>query len=275
MFDITATIVTYKNNIEVLRKTIESFLDTSLRVKLYIIDNSSDMAIKELCQGYAVEYFAMQKNKGFGAGHNYILRQDKLLGKYHLVLNPDIYFENNVLKALFDYMQMHPNVGNIMPKVLYPDGKIQYLCKLLPKPVNWIGRILIPIKRIKEKLDHDFEMRFTDYNHTMKVPYLSGCFMFLSKEAIEKVGVFDEHIFMYGEDTDLNRRIGRYYQTIFYPKVSIYHNFEKGSHKNLRLLIIHIKAAIYYFNKWGWFFDKERDVINKFTKEHYFDKLKQ
>jgi hypothetical protein len=272
-YDITASIVTYKNDISVLKETIESFLNTTLNIKLYVIDNSADISIKDLCSKYSVDYIAMQNNIGFGAGHNFILNQSELLGKYHLVLNPDIYFESNVLERLFYYMESHSYIGNIMPKVLYPDGQIQNLCKLLPKPINWIGRILIPFKSIKEKLDYNFEMRFTDYNHIMQVPYLSGCFMFLRKEAIKKVGVFDEGIFMYGEDTDLNRRIGKYFQTVFYPEVIITHSFEKGSHKNFHLFVIHVKAAIYYFNKWGWFFDRERDKINANTKKKYFENL--
>ncbi|MDR2840579.1 MAG: glycosyltransferase [Paludibacter sp.] len=264
---ISAGIVTYKNSIDMLKNVIDSFLRTQLNVKLYVIDNSADAAIKNLCQRYPVEYIEMPQNVGFGAGHNVILKQKKLLGKYHLVLNPDIYFDENVLETLFEYMEAHPNIGNIMPKILYPNGETQYLCKLLPKPINLIGRIFIPFKCVKKRLDYDFEMHFTDYNHTMQVPYLSGCFMFLRREAIEKVGVFDEGIFMYGEDTDLNRRIAKHYQTVFYPQVSVTHNYEKGSYKQLRLLMIHIKSAIYYFNKWGWFFDKERAEINKQTKQ--------
>lgn len=269
MFDITASIVTYKNNLEILAKAIESFLNTDLNVKLYVIDNSSDVDIKNFCGQYTVEYIAMQKNNGFGAGHNFILKQNELMGKYHLVLNPDVYFEKNVLDSLFDYMETYQNIGNIMPKIYYPNGKIQYLCKLLPKPINWIGRVLIPFKTIREKLDFYFEMRFTDYNHIMQVPFLSGCFMFLRKEAIEKVGVFDEGIFMYGEDTDLNRRIGKFYQTVFYPKVSITHNYAQGSRKEFRLFVIHVKSAIYYFNKWGWFFDRDRKKINGNTIKQY------
>ena len=93
--------------------------------------------------------------------------------------------------------------------------------------------------------------------------------MFLRKSTIEDIGLFDEGIFMYGEDTDLNRRIYQKYKTLYYPKVTIIHDFEKGSHKNLRLLWIHIKAAIYYLNKWGWVFDNERTRINKATKLKY------
>ena len=111
-----------------------------------------------------------------------------------------------------------------------------------------------------------FELRFTNYNRIMEVPYLSGCFMFLRINAIKEVGFFDENIFMYGEETDLCRRlISKNYQTIFYPEATITHEFAKGSHKSLRLTWIGIKSAIYYFNKWGWFFDVERNRINKET----------
>ena len=262
---VSATIVTYKNDFIELEKTINSFLNTSLPVRLYVVDNSPTDEIKQLCLDDRIEYCFMNANIGFGAGHNVILKDKTKLGEYHIILNPDIYWEKGVIEELYEYMNKNADIGNIMPKILYPNGEVQYLCKLLPKPINWIGRILIPFKSIKDRLDYMFEMRFTDYNEIMDVPYLSGCFMFLRKETIIKVGFFDEGIFMYGEDTDLNRRIRQFYRTVYYPKVSIVHNFAKGSHKEWRLFKIHVKAAIYYFNKWGWFFDKERRIINRKT----------
>ena len=43
----------------------------------------------------------------------------------------------------------------------------------------------------------------------------------------------------------------------------MFHGYKRGSHKNLILLKHHIESAIKYFNKWGWFFDKERHEINQ------------
>lgn len=268
-FDITASIVTYKNNPIVLSQAIDSFLSTTLNVKLYIVDNSPTNEIKKLCCNPRIEYIFMYCNKGFGAGHNSILRIQSLLGKYHLVLNPDVRFEKGTLEKIYDFMENNSNVGNIMPKIIYPNGEIQYLCKLLPTPMDWIIRMFIPFKFVKKRIDYHFEMRFADYNNIINAPYLSGCFMFLRKSTIEDIGLFDEGIFMYGEDTDLNRRIFKKYKTLYYPEVTVVHNFEKGSHKDIRLLWIHIKAAIYYLNKWGWFFDKERTKINNEIKFQY------
>jgi len=74
--------------------------------------------------------------------------------------------------------------------------------------------------------------------------------------------MFDERFFMYPEDIDLTRRIHRKYRTVFYPEVSVVHQHAQGSYSNVKLLFIHIRNMVRYFNKWGWFFDKERREIN-------------
>jgi GT2 family glycosyltransferase len=264
---ISGCIVLYKNDRLVLSQAIESFLNSSVVHTLFLIDNSPTNDLSDICKEKRVKYIHTPSNPGFGAAHNIAIKMAIELGSaYHLVLNPDVYFISKVINELASYMDLNINVGNIMPKVLYPNGEVQYLCKLLPTPYDWIGRRFNPLKKEVEKRNNLFELRFTGYDQIMEVPYLSGCFMFLRVEAIKKVGFFDEGIFMYGEETDLCRRlIDGGFKTIFYPKVEIYHHFEKGSHKSWRLTKIGIQSAIYYFNKWGWFVDKRRKEINKST----------
>lgn len=266
---ITASIVTYNNNVEVLSEAINSFLKTTLPARLYIVDNSPTDRLKDLCQDPRVEYIFNGKNLGFGKAHNIAIRKSMALKvPYHLVLNPDIYFGAGVTERLYDFMQQNPAVGQTMPKVLYPNGEIQYLCKLLPSPSDFFTRRFIKDESKLEKLNETFELRFTGYNRKMNVPYLSGCFMFLRNSALEEVGLFDERIFMYSEDTDLTRRIHLKYQTIFLPDVQIFHHFAKGSHKSLKLLLFAVHGSLVYFSKWGWFRDKQRERINaKVLKE--------
>lgn len=266
---VTASIVAYKNKKEILDEAVQSFLNTNLEVRLYIIDNSPDDTIGKWYTDSRVEYIYNNANIGFGAAHNIIMRDTSKLGRYHLVLNPDIRFGKGVIEGLYEFMEGNSNVGNCMPKIVYPNGDLQFLCKLLPTPRDWVVRMFLPFNRVRNKIDYFFEMRFTGYDHIMDVPYLSGCFMFLRREVIREIGVFDEGIFMYGEDTDLNRRIFQRYRTVYFPDITVIHNFEKGSHKNLRLFWIHVKAAVYYLNKWGWFFDEERKKINQTIKRKY------
>lgn len=266
---VTASIVLYNNDVKVLSDAIKSFLNSNFSYKkyLYLIDNSPNETLKQLVSisPENITYIFNPTNPGFGAAHNIAIKKGIEIGaNYHLVLNPDVYFDPEVMSSIIKYMDENPSIGNIMPKVLYPDGSIQYLAKLLPTPYDWIGRRFNPFKKLVEKRNQVFELRFTAYNNIMDVPYLSGCFMFLRTDALKEIGVFDENIFMYGEETDLCRRlIEGGYRTVFFPKVHIFHHFAKGSHKSWKLTKIGMKSAIYYFNKWGWFFDEKRQKINK------------
>lgn len=203
-------------------------------------------------------------NLGFGHGHNIAIKKAIELGaQYHVVINPDIYWNDRVIEKLSDYMAENQDCGLVMPQILYPNGDIQHLCKLLPTPMNLLGRRFLPFKSLVNRMDERYEMRFTNYDKEIEVPSLSGCFMFLRVDVLRKVGMFDERYFMYAEDLDLCRRIGEVSRTMFYPTVSVYHAYEKGSYKNKKLLKYHICSVIKYFNKWGWFFDAKRGLRNK------------
>jgi len=161
-------------------------------------------------------------------------------------------------------MQQNANVGSVMPKVLYKNGETQYLCKRLPSPADLFARRFFPksMKIILNKFLSAYELRDKDYNAIMDVPNLSGCFMFIRTSIFTNVGLFDEQYFMYLEDTDLCRRINKYYRTIYYPLETITHGYSKASYKNLKLTKYHLNSSIRYFNKWGWFKDKNRVMIN-------------
>lgn len=272
MSQLNVSIVLYQNSLVQLKRAINSVLSTKLDVKLYLIDNSPANSLKILSElNPRIVYIFNNANLGFSKAHNIAIKETLKEGvPFHLIMNPDIYFDKGVLEELYSFMEENKDIGLVMPKVLYPDGRIQYLCKLLPTPFDLFGRRFLnkgPLKKYIEKRNEIYELRFTGYNKIMEVPYLSGCFMFIRTEVLKKVGLFDEKFFMYLEDTDLSRRIHRVAKTIYYPYVHIYHEHQKGSYKNLKLLKIHIESAIKYFNKWGWFNDPERDIINKKTLE--------
>jgi len=263
MHDITLSIVTFNNDKNMLKKVLESFSQATLNTYIYVIDNSPTDEFRKLCVSKNVEYIFNNKNLGFGAGHNLAIR--KMLGrtKYSLILNPDIYFNKGVLEKLFCFMEDNLNVGFVMPKVLYPDGSLQYLCRLLPRPEDLLlrkfnNRFLSFLANRVSK----YELRFADYSKTMDVPYLSGCFMFIRTDIFEEIGFFDERFFIYFEDVDLSRRIHKLYRTVYYPEVAVYHGYERKSNTDIRHFRYIISSGIKYFNKWGWFFDKERELMN-------------
>ena len=267
---ITASIVTYNNNPEDVSRVLHCTSD-SLVEKIYVIDNSPVDLFRSYGEFFPkVEYIWGQGNVGYGSAHNIGIERAVQAGAvYHIVINPDIYFDKDVIEKIAGYLDGHPEVGQVMPKVFYPNGELQYLCKLLPTPMDLLCRRFIPYKKYIEKRNNRYELRFTDYDSIMEVPSLSGCFMFLRTDVLKEIGGFDERFFMYAEDIDLCRRIGKVSRTIYYPLVSIYHEYEKGSYKNRKLFKYHICSVIKYFNKWGWLFDSERKERNNRILKQY------
>jgi GT2 family glycosyltransferase len=265
MHKLSASIVVYKNNMELLSHAINSFLASAPGADLYLIDNSPTDEARSLAVAPNIRYIFNGANLGFGAAHNLALKTVLSNGaQYHLILNPDVYFSPDVIGKLWRFMESDPEIGLVAPKVLYPNGRLQPLCRLLPSPLTLIKRrLLYRFAGIHRKFNHDYEMHFTGYNRVMDVPFLSGCFMFLRVEALRTTGLFDERIFLYTEDIDLTRRLHRRYRTVFYPDVTIYHHHVRRSYRNLKSFFHHAGSAVTYFNKWGWFNDAEREEINR------------
>ena len=68
---------------------------------------------------------------------------------------------------------------------------------------------------------------------------------------------------MYAEDIDITRRLHEKYKTLYYPELPVYHKFSRASHRSMRLFFVHVFNIMKYFNKWGWFNDKQRDEFNR------------
>jgi len=237
---LSASIVLYNTKIEDLKRVIDSYFAYQGEKQLFLVDNSPSDELKNIVAMYPnneIHYIFNNANMGYGKAHNIAIRKSIEQGQpYHIILNPDIIIEKGALEKLTDYMEQHPEVGNIMPKIIYPDGELQYLCKLLPSPIDLIFRRFIPVKKWKDAINKRYELHSFGYDKIMNVPNLSGCFMFLRTEVLKQVGLFDENIFMYLEDIDLNRRIHSKYQTIYYPEARVIHEHQKESYKSKKLL---------------------------------------
>jgi GT2 family glycosyltransferase len=265
---ISCSVVCYHNAPEQVAQVLHSLVSgratADVVLRIYLVDNSSDNTLAALAAQFGAIYLALPHNPGFGTAHNCAIRDAMAHdADYHVVLNPDICFGSDVLGTLVDYMEQQRDIGLLMPKVQYPDGRRQNLCKLLPSPADLLLRRFLPtLFRLSGRLA-TYELHHSGYDHIMDVPSLSGCFMLLRVAVLREVGGFDERFFMYLEDVDLTRRIARHARTTYFPHVSIVHEYGKGSYKSITLLFHHISSAIRYFNKWGWFQDEEKRAINQ------------
>lgn len=261
---ISASIVLYKTKMSDLTQVVKSYSPSVAR-KLYLVDNSPDKSAltDEITADKNIEYIFSGENRGYGAGHNIaIKRAIEENSDFHVVLNPDLIFEPKVIDELAEYMEKDDSIGQLSPRIVNPKGELQYLCKLIPTPFDLIFKRFFP-KKFYEKRSEKFQLKFTGYDKVMNVPYLSGCFMFFRVSALKDVGLFDERFFMYPEDIDITRRMHEKYKTLFVPDVQIIHAHAAESYKSRKMLKVHIKNMIKYFNKWGWIFDSRRRKVNR------------
>jgi GT2 family glycosyltransferase len=257
------SIVLFHNGKEV-KEAVECILNSSLLVKIYLIDNSKTDELRSLAISSQIEYVFNNCNVGYGEGHNIaLIKSSNEQIKYHIVMNPDISFDRFALEKIVNYMNSVPEVGSMMPKVYNRDGTLQRLCRLLPTPLDLLGRRFLRgtpwVKRQTERYElHDF-----NYDSFLETPCLSGCFLCIRLKVLDKTGLFDPQYFLYLEDYDLSRRINQSFKTVFYPDVSVIHSYNQGSYRDFNLLMVHMISAVKYFNKWGWFIDKERSRLNE------------
>lgn len=261
---ITVSIVLYKTPQKDIEEVLSSVVPSELVSRVFVIDNSPDESCRWVENASDKIIYIPHENTGYGSSHNVALQKAIDMGSvYHLIVNPDISFDAKILSIISNFFDSNPDVVYVLPKVYYPTGEIQYLCKLLPTPFDLIIRRFF-FNKFTKKMDDLYTLKHSGYNKIMNPPCLSGCFMFLRVDTLKEYNIFfDDRYFMYCEDFDLIRRLHRVGKTLYYPEVSIIHNHAQESYKNIRQLLMHIKSAILYFNKWGWFFDKERKEMNK------------
>lgn len=257
-----ASIVLYHHHYNDIKKTLDSLLACPSLQKIILVNNG-DSEWAESLENDRVIYIKSPKNGGFGYGHNLAISQYAEECEFFLICNPDVYFDKEQLENLLNIAK-NRNEGLFSPKILYPNGENQYGQRLLPTPLNLFARRFLT--SYANKLDEDYLLKSKVFKEPSFVPNVSGCFMLFRSKALLQLNGFDDNIFMYLEDIDLSRRCAVKFGNCFVPNIHIYHEHGQGSYHNKTLLKYHIQSAIYYFNKWGWYFDKERQYLNAKVK---------
>jgi GT2 family glycosyltransferase len=261
-YDVVGSVVAYKTDLAELDRAVEQFLAVPLNTHFCIIDNSPEPLAAGRYTQERVTYHFAGANLGYGRAHNIAIQAARGRARCSLVMNTDILYSPEVVCRLFDVIERNNDVGLAAPQIRYPDGSLQYVCRLLPTPANLFLRRFLPGSRWTERADARYELRWWDHQNIANIPYFQGSFMMLRTELCNVLGGFDERFFLYGEDIDLTRRIHKVAKTLYVPDVHITHEYRRYSNRSLRGTWYGIQNNSRYFNKWGWFFDGERRAIN-------------
>lgn len=231
----------------------------ALDFEVIVVDNAShDGLLPWLKEHYPqVKRVALSKNCGFAAGNNAGLRLAK--GQYALVLNPDIIVLPGKLEQLVKFMDEHPQCGLAGPRLVNPNGALQYSTYKFPSfwlPIfrrTFLGNIPALTPWLKS-----YQMMDWDHKAARTVDWLLGACLIARQDAIAEVGLMDERYFLYVEDTDWCRRFWEKGWKVWYvANVELVHFHERlSAQKPLwsalfsQITWIHIASWIKYFFKW-------------------------
>ena len=251
MKKVSVCIVTYNNENDILNVLNSIYKNTfSLELEVFVVDsNSQDNTVKLVQTNFPqVKVIPLLDNKGFGSGHNKVI--DKITSDFHVIMNPDITFSENVLKYLADYLSENEDVALVSPKILNEDGSEQYLPKRTPKFKYLISSRLEKFGKIFKKWRSEYVMSNIIVDKPINVDFCTGCFIMIKTSLFKRLGGFDEQFFMYFEDADLVRRAQNYGKTMFNPLISVTHRWGRRSSKQFKYFCIHVSSMFKYFIKW-------------------------
>ncbi len=226
---------------------------TSIESEVFVVDNNSVDGSNEMVRSKFpwVKLIANNENVGFSCANNQAIKI--AAGEYILLLNPDTVVEHDTLIKCVNFMDRQKDAGGLGIKMV--DGKGKFLPESkrgLPTPDVAFYKIfglsyLFP----KSKLFGKYHLSYLDNDKIHEVEILSGAFMMLRKETLDKIGLLDETFFMYGEDIDLSYRIIKAgYKNYYFPEARIIHYKGESTKKSsINYVFVFYNAMIIFARK--------------------------
>lgn len=224
--DFSVTICSW-NTVDDLRACLRSLqaVHDEARFETIVVDNNSEdgSAGMVLTEFPSVRLEAMSTNLGFTGGHNHAFG---IRHAYHaLPLNSDTVVHPGALDGLAAYLREHPEAGIVGPKLLNPDGSLQFSCRRFPNPLAALFRNT-PLGRLfpNNRFTRDYLMQDWTHDGPREVDWVSGAAFVARGEFLDEVDGFDPDYFMFCEDVDLCWRAWKKgFKVVYLPTSVITH----------------------------------------------------
>ena len=250
---LSVIIVNYKVK-HYLEQCLRSVAEASrgIAVEVIVVDNASgDGSVEYLRERFPdVTIIASEENLGFARANNLAIRNSH--GQYVLLLNPDTIVAEETFSDFITFMDSTPDAGGCGAYMLHTDGSFAPESRRgLPTPFVAFCKMsglasLLP----KSRTFGRYYMRYLNENEVNRIEIMSGAFMFLRRDALDKAGLLDEDFFMYGEDIDLSYRILKAgYNNYFLPSRILHYKGESTVKSSYRYVHTFYRAMELFFNK--------------------------
>ena len=248
--------------------SILSYNSKSRQFEIYIVDNASpDKSGNRLFRKYEssnnISVIQNLKNLGYAHGNNIGIKAALNDGcEYIFIINSDILFKNNVHEKLADFMDLHPLVGAVAPKVLTKEGNIQ--SGAIKEPRTFINKMISStilrkiFPGIAKKISESSYINKYNYDLPFKCFEVSGCAWMIRRSTFEKIGLLDENTFLYCEEviySDLLRKNN--IEIWVYPEAEVIHlGVDENRYQPAFNYICYVNSENYFltkYAKWNWF----------------------
>ena len=240
-------------------KALDAGMVTGLQI--VVVDNDSGPRYQQALEGLLhrlghrevdLTLLRCADNLGYGQGHNQVGSGDDEL---RLILNPDVFLEPDSLVRGLAFLQCHPGVGLVVPRVVDASGRPEYLCKRYPGVLVLLLRGFAPAW-IRDRFTKSlavYEMRDLDWQRPrFDLELVSGCCLLMRGSIWKSIGGFCPDYFLYFEDFDLAIRAGQQSIIAYVPEFVITHLGGGAARKGWRHRWWFMRSAFRFFNRHGW-----------------------
>jgi GT2 family glycosyltransferase len=252
-FELSVTVCSW-NTLEDLRRCLASLRAASeeANFEVIVVDNASRDGSAEMVATEFPDVTLVRSpvNLGFTGGHNLALKARK--GRHAALFNSDTVVHPGAMGSLVSVLRNRPDVGIVAPKLLNPDGTLQYSCRRFPNPVaaafrnTFLGRWFPDNRLVRDYLMQDF-----DHESPKEVDWVSGAALVVRGEALDHVGMLDEGYFMYCEDVDLCKRVwDAGYKVLYWPEAVVTHAIGRSTDQAANAMIVRFHRSMFrYYRK--------------------------
>lgn len=224
-----AIIILCYNGVRYLPAMLGSCQKYAPRVPVYLVDNaSSDGTLPYVTNNWPkVKLLRQTANLGFAAGNNVGIKQAIADGTEAVfLLNQDAELTRGSLDKLVNYLSLHPRLALVQPRVNLPDGRVNSLGNCY----HYLGFGFAGGNGLSYE---EALRRLPWFKRQSEIPYGSGAAVLLRVQALQAVGLFDEHLFMYHEDLELGLRLRCYgWQLQVVPEAEVIHHYQFAANPN-------------------------------------------
>jgi GT2 family glycosyltransferase len=247
-----AAIIINKNTRGFLRDCLETLLaqDYAGKMSIWVVDNASDDGSPQmvLSEFPGVNLVWNKSNVGYARACNQGIKATS--EPCVMIMNSDTTLSRDTVTVLTGYLDRNPRAGVVAPLLRNTDGSLQYSCRDFPSISTAFVHAFLGLFRGDNARSASYKKMSWDHEQECDVPWVSGAFMALRREALDEIGGFDEGYFMYVEDVDLCWRMWRASWSVGYvPEGEVYHHIGMSSRAVPTRMVFHHHMSMLRFHR--------------------------